>query len=167
MTKVTVKSPARHFIIGGAQRSATTYLTHILDTHPEIEQAKPVRPEPKFFLKLDEYTEGYAGYLNRYFSHVAPSENKVLGEKSTSYIEYPAAAERIKKLIPDIRLIFLLRHPIDRAVSNINFSRMHGYEDAPLGTAILRELDSPNTVMSVDHAGIGRDVRYRSRRLEN
>ena len=151
---MTVKSPARHFIIGGAQRSATTYLTDILDAHPEIEQAKPVRPEPKFFLKPEEYAGGYEGYLNRYFSHVEPSENKVLGEKSTSYIEYRSAAERIKRMIPDVRLIFLLRDPIDRAVSNINFSRMHGFEDAPLEIALLRELDAPETVISMERAEI-------------
>lgn len=154
MKTVTVKTPARHFIIGGAQRSATTYLTRILNEHPDIEQAKPIRPEPKFFLKPDEYAEGYKGYIARYFSHVVPSSHKVFGEKSTSYIECQAAAERIKALLPDVRLIFLLRHPIERAVSNIHFSRMHGYETAPLETALLREIDAPETVVSMDRAGI-------------
>ena len=144
----------RHFIIGGAQRSATTYLTRVLDAHPEIEQAKPVRPEPKFFLKPEEYEEGYAGYLSRYFSHVDDKTGKVLGEKSTSYIEHEVAARRIKQMLPDVRMIFLLRHPIERAISNINFSRMHDFENASTETAILREIDAPDTVVSQARAGI-------------
>ena len=41
------------FIIGGAPRSGTTWLTAALDRHPDIWVAKPLRPEPKFFL-VDE-----------------------------------------------------------------------------------------------------------------
>ena len=47
-----------HFVIVGAQRSGTTYLYGLLDEHPEIEMAKPVRPEPKFFLDYDRYALG-------------------------------------------------------------------------------------------------------------
>ena len=144
----------RHFIIGGAQRSATTYLTRILDAHSDIEQAKPVRPEPKFFLKPNEYKDGYDGYLSRYFGHVDDKSEKVLGEKSTSYIEHEIAARRMKAMLPEVRLIFLLRDPIERAISNINFSRMHGFEDAPIEKAILREIDEPDTVVSQERAGI-------------
>ncbi len=144
----------RHFIIGGAQRSATTYLTRILDAHPEIEQAKPVRPEPKFFLKPEEYDEGYTGYISRYFDHIDDKAGKLLGEKSTSYIEHEIAAQRIKNMLPDIRLIFLLRQPIERAISNISFSRMHGFEAASTEQAILREIDAPDQVVSQKRAGI-------------
>ena len=144
----------RHFIIGGAQRSATTYLMSLLQAHPDIKIAQPLRPEPKFFLKPKEYIGGYEEYRRLYFSHVQERKNLVLGEKSTSYIEYKEAAERIKKLLPDARLIFLLRHPVERAVSNVRFSRMHGFEDKPINDAILREIDAPEMVMTMNRAGI-------------
>jgi hypothetical protein len=39
-----------HFVIPGAQRSGTTLLWRLLDQHPEIQMARPLRPEPKYFL---------------------------------------------------------------------------------------------------------------------
>lgn len=144
----------KHFIIGGAQRSATTYLTQILEAHPEISLAKPVRPEPKFFLKPDEFAEGYKGYRKRYFNLEASPRSKILGEKSTSYIEHAVAGQRIKTLLPDVKLIFLLRHPVERAISNIQFSRMHGFESASLEHALFRELDHPDEVLSADGSGV-------------
>jgi len=44
-----MKENKEHFFVVGAQRSGTTYLYNVLDEHPQIFMAKPVRPEPKFF----------------------------------------------------------------------------------------------------------------------
>ena len=54
------------FIVG-AQRSGTSYLYKILDSHPSVELAKPIRPEPKFFLKKKLCILGKEYYLSRYF----------------------------------------------------------------------------------------------------
>lgn len=144
----------KHFIIGGAQRSATSFLVQALDAHEQISFAQPLRPEPKFFIKPDEYAKGYQAYLETYFLQNTVSETAVLGEKSTSYIEHPAAARQIKETLANVKLIFLLRNPIERAISNINFSRMHGYETAPLDVAILRELDAPEDVLSQSQTSV-------------
>ena len=56
-----------HFFIIGAQRSGTTYLYHLLDEHPEICMARPLRPEPKFFLKNELYARGLEYYETCYF----------------------------------------------------------------------------------------------------
>ena len=137
----------RHFIIGGAQRSATTYLYQVLDSHPQIQMAKPTRPEPKFFLKEADYSKGYTEYFSRYFQSKNCSPELVLGEKSTTYIEYKDAAIRIKKMLPSAEILFVLRDPIKRAISNVNFSRMHGFESHPIDEALLRELDQPDQVL--------------------
>ena len=42
---------AEHFVIAGAQRSATSWLAGVLDRHPDIAMARPMRPEPKYFLR--------------------------------------------------------------------------------------------------------------------
>ncbi len=128
---------ADHFFIVGAQRSGTTYLYQILDEHPEIEMAKPVRPEPKFFLRPDLHSLTRDDYLRRFFDPAAPG--RLRGEKSTSYIESEYAARHIAAWFPDAKIIFLLRDPIARALSNYHFSRKNGFETLPLEQAITTE----------------------------
>ena len=50
------------FIIAGAPRCATTWLSTLADLHPSLAMAKPVRPEPKFFLVDELYGNGIAAY---------------------------------------------------------------------------------------------------------
>src|SRR3712207_7986704 len=51
------------------------------------------------------------------------------GEKSTSYLELPAAVARITAVLGRPRIVVQLRDPVARAVSNWGFSRGHGLED--------------------------------------
>ncbi|HXD73859.1 MAG TPA: sulfotransferase, partial [Vicinamibacterales bacterium] len=92
------------FIIGGAPRSGTTWLYRLLDRHPDVRMAKPLSPEPKFFLRDDEYAKGLRYYSDRWFADVDAS--KVAGEKSTDYLENATAASRIARDLPRVRLIF-------------------------------------------------------------
>ncbi|GAA4999701.1 sulfotransferase [Pseudoluteimonas lycopersici] len=123
-----------HFFICGAQRSATTYLYRMLDQHPGIAMAKPMRPEPKYFIR-PRANDDLAEYRATFF---AGADAQWFGEKSTSYIEYPEAAERISRLLPDATLFFMLRDPVERAISNYRFSHGNGLE--PL--SIERALDA-------------------------
>ena len=126
-----------HFFIVGAQRSGTTYLYELLDAHPEIEMARPVRPEPKFFLNEATRNLGAAEYEAACFD--AASTARVRGEKSTSYIESADAAARIRAVFPDARIVFLLREPAARAVSNYRFSLANGLEKLSMWDAFARE----------------------------
>ena len=78
------------FLIGGAPRSGTTWLYALLDRHPDIHMAKPLKPEPKFFLRDDEYAKGLEYYSKKWFEGVDAS--KIAGEKSTDYLESADAA---------------------------------------------------------------------------
>lgn len=124
-----------HFFICGAQRSATTYLYRMLDQHPAIAMAKPMRPEPKYFIR-PQVRDDLGEYHAAYFAGV---DARWYGEKSTSYIEHPAAAERIARLLPDATLFFMLRDPVERAISNYRFSRANGLESLPLEEALDAE----------------------------
>jgi hypothetical protein len=126
-----------HFFVVGAQRSGTTYLYRALDEHPEIEMAKPVRPEPKFFLKSDLSGYTHADYLRLFFDQTRTP--RIRGEKSTTYIESETAARQIAQWFPDTRLIFVLREPIARAVSNYHFSRNNSLETLPIEEAFWQE----------------------------
>src|SRR3954470_9181704 len=114
-----------HFVIVGAQRSGTTYLYGLLDEHPEIEMAKPLRPEPKFFLDYDRYSLGLDAYDAQLFSDAGA---RVRGEKSTSYIESEVAARRLAAMLPAAPVIVVVRDPVRRALSNYRFSVQHGAE---------------------------------------
>lgn len=105
--------PLPTFLIIGAQKSATRWLRLNLGQHPEVFTA--VR-ELSFFNRrfhkgLDEYRAGFEGWQGE----------PVVGEATPGYLmwrENPRrAAERIGRSLPDVRLIALLRNPVDRAYS--------------------------------------------------
>ncbi|WP_419174974.1 sulfotransferase family protein [Desulfosediminicola sp.] len=127
----------RHFVIIGAQRSGTTYLYKILDSHPEVFMAKPVKPEPKYFIDQANIINGYSAYYKRYF--MSSNKYQLLGEKSTSYIEKVAAARAIKAVIPNCLIIVSLRDPIERAISNYQFTVNNGLESLSFENAIKCE----------------------------
>jgi hypothetical protein len=125
------------FIIAGAPRSGTTWLYQLLDRHPDIYMAKPVRPEPKFFLVDDLYSRGIQYYIDTWFA--GAGDCQAVGEKTTNYLESATAAARIHTHLPDVRLIFILREPAHRAYSNWAWSRMNGMETETFETALARE----------------------------
>lgn len=129
------------FIVGG-QRCGTTYLYKVLENHNELILAKPVKPEPKFFLEKDEIAKGKRYYKNKFYNKL--SDEKVLIEKSTSYIESHDAATEIKKMFPTAKILILLRNPVDRALSNYFFSFNNGLETRTLADVFLNNKPNPD-----------------------
>jgi len=127
------------FIIGGAPRSGTTWLYEALDRHPELHLAQPVVPEPKFFLVDSEYDKGLMYYSKRWFDGIPAGV--LAGEKSTNYLESPAARTRIAHDLPSVKLLFILRDPADRACDNYRWSRMNGLEPLDLDEALRCEAE--------------------------
>lgn len=126
-----------HFVIVGAQRSGTTYLYELLKEHPEICMSAPMRPEPKYFLKRSLQQVDIENYFSSFFRHCGP-EHKVTGEKSTSYYECEESARLLSATFPDAMIIFLLRDPVKRALSNYFFSYNHGLESRSLDDVFVR-----------------------------
>lgn len=124
------------FIIGGAPRSGTTWVCNVLDQHEQIYMAKPVQPEPKFFLVDDIYDRGMTFYSSYFKNRTVEA---MAGEKSTNYMESPQAAVRIKQHLPDIKLIFILRNPVERAFNNYLWSKKNGYEKEAFEVALALE----------------------------
>lgn len=125
------------FIIGGAPRSGTTWLYELLDRHPCVHMAKPVRPEPKFFLVDEEHDKGLTYYSERWFRDVP--RDVVAGEKSANYLESRLAASRIAEALPQVKLVFALRKPADRARSNFLWSVKNGLETLDFDSALRAE----------------------------
>ena len=125
------------FIIAGAPRSGTTWLYELLDRHPDVYMAKPVRPEPKFFLVDDLYARGIQHYFDAWFG--GADAYRAAGEKSTNYLERAVVAERIHQHLPSVKLVFILREPAHRAYSNWMWSRMNNMETEDFETALAKE----------------------------
>jgi len=104
-----------NFLIIGAAKAATTSLSSLLDAHPE---AGIVRgKEPHFFSYDQHYAFGWNNYLQLYAHH---SHCKALGDASTSYsrIRYhPQVIPRIQRHMPEAKIIYMVRHPIERMES--------------------------------------------------
>lgn len=96
--------------------------------------AKPVKPEPKFFLVDSTYEQGLEHYARTWFAGAGNAP--LAGEKSTDYLESATAAGRIARDLPNARLIFILREPLDRAYSNYLWSKMNGLETEEFGAAL-------------------------------
>jgi len=126
-----------YFFVVGAQRSSTTYLYQALDEHPEIEMARPVRPEPKFFHIDSLFEKGLDFYTSHFFSD--ESNATIRGEKSTAYIESEKAARRIAHCFPQAKIVMILRNPIERAISHYWFSKNNGWETLSIEEAFLQE----------------------------
>ena len=131
-------------IIAGAPRCGTSWLYELADRHPDVEMAKPRRPEPKFFLDDAVYGRGLDYYSKTWFPGIAAE--KVAGEKSTNYLESPEAAERIHQHLPDVKLVFMLRDPVERAFSNYRWSRMNELESEDFDTALDLEESGTRTL---------------------
>ena len=126
-----------NFLIIGAARSGTSTLYTFLRSHPEIYLRESKRPEPHFFFKMSEYRKGLRYYEERWF----PPEGKwpAVGEASTSYLFGPHVPGRIARDLPGVRLIAVLRNPIDRAFSSYWHSVRSKVETLDFPTAIDRE----------------------------
>jgi len=107
----------------GAGKSGTTSLYYYLRQHPEIDMA-PMK-EVHYFSQY--YDRGIEWYLSQ-FDHCEPV--KIRGEFSTSYMLDPLVPQRIAEVVPEAKLLFVLRNPIDRAYSNYWSSIGRGSFDA-------------------------------------
>ena len=98
------------FLIIGAQRSGTTWLYNVLGVHPEIAMAKD-RKEVHFFDRY--YHRGLEWYKRRF----PDNPNMKAGEATPAYLYNPKCPKRISETLPDVKLICILRNPVERALS--------------------------------------------------
>lgn len=137
-----------NFIIIGGMKCGTTSLHHYLGEHPEIQPLPGIKetnffsgpadgiPYPPGSRRIAERDEYEALFDDRY---------PVRGEASPCYTLYPrrkGVPERMSRLVPDAKLIYLVRDPIARAVSQYHFSVSVEGETRPMEQALLA-VDDP------------------------
>ncbi len=106
------------FFIPGAAKSGTSTLHNLLNTHPEISMSRnkePVYWNNKSFDKFNDFEK------NRY-EKMFDMNAKIKGESTTSYMYYDSYLKNIKKNYEKSpKFIFILRNPIDRYISHVNW----------------------------------------------
>ena len=113
------------FIIIGAQKSGTTSLYDFVVKHPAI--APAAKKEVQYFSV--QYARGELWYrsnfptnLSRYNFYKRTNQRLHSGEASPLYLFYPVVPGRMKETLPDVKLIVILRNPVDRAYSHYHHS---------------------------------------------
>jgi hypothetical protein len=125
------------FIVIGAMKAGTTSLFHYLDEHPEVYMS-PLK-EVDFFVEEGNWARGLDWYA-RQFDGAGGAV--AVGEASTIYTKYPrygGVPERISQHLPDVRLVYVLRDPIDRLRSHFEHRRLVGNERRSLAEAIASD----------------------------
>jgi hypothetical protein len=145
------------FILVGAMKCGTTSLHNYLDEHPQICMSTP--KEPNFFTADSEKNLDW--YQQRFHD-----EAQEFGESSTNYTKYPefpGVPERMYRLLPDVKLLYLVRDPIQRAISHYVHNRIHKREDRPIEEAFLPAEESHYLQTSRYYMQISRYLEYYSR----
>lgn len=127
-----------NFLLIGAPKCGTTAIAQYLSQHPEIFMSSVKEP---FFFSLQGKEPNYSGpgdnqafklavaelqSYRKLFSEV--SNETAIGEASTNYLYSLTAPKDIKRLIPSVKLIAVLRNPVDRAYASYLHLVRDGYE---------------------------------------
>lgn len=123
------------FLIVGAMKCATSTLHEQLARQPGFFMSD--LKEPNFFSNDEQYALGLDWYRSLFES--AP-EGWLCGESSTHYTKlptYPQTIARLQKHLPAIKCVYVMRHPIERLVSQY----IHEWSQGRISVAIDRALD--------------------------
>ena len=126
-----------NLIVIGAQKCGTSVLHYYLSLHPEVSMSNP--KELNFFIEERNYPRG----LEWYSRHFDPSA-RCRGEASPNYTAYPqhlGVPERMAEIVPDARIVFLVRDPVERITAHWIHNYAKRREKGDLRATLLH----PNT----------------------
>jgi len=130
------------FIIIGAQKSGTTSLSFYLGQHPQI--LRSCKKEVHFFdggldPDVDNFEKGREWYQSHFPFRANVGANCRTFEATPLYIFNPLAPKRIFDLVPEVKLVAVLRNPTERAISHYFHEKRKGRESLPIMDAMLEE----------------------------
>jgi hypothetical protein len=122
-------------LILGAQRSGTTSLFNYLVQHPDV--LPPLGKEIHYFDFL--YDRGLRYYRGRFPYRHRLRRGALTLDATPYYLIHPLVPERAAQLLPDVKLIALLRNPVERAFSHYQHEVRGGRESLSFAEAIEQE----------------------------
>lgn len=127
------------FLIAGAQRCGTTSLFRMLSEHPDV-RPPMITKGIHYFDTADRYAKGPSFYGGHFPLHRADAQNlTITGEASPYYLFHPLAAGRIAAELPGVKIIVLLRDPVERAFSAYKQETGRGFETLSFERALVME----------------------------
>lgn len=123
------------FVIIGAMKCGTSSLYHYLASHPDLRPSSI--KETNFFLRRESFAKGVEWYES-FFG----GEGRYAFEASPNYTKrhaFRGVPKRMYSVLPDARLIYVLRDPIERVVSHYVHMYTEGRESRPFGEAIRKQ----------------------------
>ena len=120
------------FIIVGVQKGGTTSLYSYLKLHPQTKFFN--NKEIHFFDKY--FSKGWLWYRSWFPLKI---DNRISGEATPDYFYYPNVFKRMSMQLPRIKLIVLLRNPVDRAYSHFQMEKRKSRESLSFEDAIIEE----------------------------
>jgi hypothetical protein len=130
------KTKLLDFVGIGAGKSGTTSLFNYLQAHPKIYM--PLEKEAPFFSDDVRFPQGWEQFAKEFFSR-AP-EDAQWGKITPQYMGDPRVPARLSKMMPNVKLIALLRNPIDRAFSYYRMKARTGKEQRTFEEAVKDQL---------------------------
>ncbi|MXY58302.1 MAG: glycosyltransferase [Gammaproteobacteria bacterium] len=126
------------FMIVGAQKSGTSALAHFLAQHPAVAMASR---EGHVFDSPDYRSDWTPEEIDaRYARRIARQPATVVcGESTPIYLFLPGVAAELRRYNPALKVIVILRDPVERALSHYAMERGRGDEQRPLWFALLAE----------------------------
>lgn len=134
------------FLIIGAKRCGTTSLFNYLLQHPSVLPLVPARQRIKGLYFFDvHFAKGPRWYRSHFPTLARLGQVReaygaaTTGEASPYYLAHPLAAERARRLLPDAKIIVLLRNPVERAYSHYREQVRRGFEHLDFAAALDAE----------------------------
>ena len=130
------------FICIGAQKCGTTSLYQYLSQHPQIIPAamKEVHYFDLNYIRGDEWYNGFFPTWKKKLSLMIQKRKRMItGEASPYYIFHPHSLERIYKYNSNVKIIVLLRDPVERMWSHFRYAKVRGKEYLNFSEALERE----------------------------
>ncbi|WP_221074370.1 sulfotransferase domain-containing protein [Agarivorans aestuarii] len=137
------------FIICGTQKGGTTALDIYLREHLEICMA--ARKEVHFFDNEDNFANGNPDYSEYHRFFKPKKTHKLLGESTPVYMYWNESPKRIFEYNPKMKLIIILRNPIERAYSHWNMERSRGADSLSFSEAVSSEEERCRAALPYQH----------------
>ncbi len=120
------------FLIIGAQKGGTSSLAYYLRQHPRL-----FLPKVKEVHYFDRFFDRALSWYRRFFPF--QFSKSITGEATPYYLFHPQVPYRVKDSLPNVKLIVLLRDPLERAYSHYSMEKRRGTETLPFEEALERE----------------------------
>lgn len=137
------------FLICGAQKGGTSALDVYLREHPDICMAN--KKEVHYFDNDEYFSTGKPDYSMYHAAFSPEKKHKILGESTPIYMYWKDSPKRIWEYNPNMKLIVLLRNPIERAYSHWNMERSLNADNLSFWDAIKNEKERCDMALTEQH----------------